>query len=210
LLPSLDLQAGFQNNALSGQVNSLLSPAVANQPGIVDPFFLGGYGKALGQIFRRNFPDYSIGFQLSIPIRNRTAQADYVRDQISLRQAELSAQRQINEVRVNVSNALTAVLQARARYAAAVKERQLQEQTLDAENKKYALGASTAFQVVQTQRDLAQAQGSEVAALAAYSRSRVQLDLQTAQVLERNKVEIEDAKTGKSSRPLTPLPPGAE
>jgi outer membrane protein TolC len=210
LLPSLDVQATFQNNALAGQVNSLLPPAVANQPGIVDAFFLGGYGKALGQIFRRNFPDYSIGFQLNIPIRNRTAQADFVRDQISLRQAELSAQRQINDVRVNVANALTAVLQARARYAAAVKERQLQEQTLDAENKKYALGASTAFQVVQTQRDLAQAQGSEVAALAAYSRARVQLDLQTAQVLERYKVEIAEAMSGKSSRPITPLPPGAE
>jgi outer membrane protein TolC len=210
LLPSLDVQATFQNNALAGQVNSLLPSNVAATPGIVDPFFIGGYGTALSQIFRRNFPDYSIGFQLSIPIRNRTAQADYIRDQITLRQAELNAQRQINEVRVNVSNALTAVLQARARYAAAVKERQLQEQTLDAENKKYALGASTAFQVVQTQRDLAQAQGAEVAALAAYSRARVQLDLQTAQVLERYKVEISEARAGKSSRPISPLPPGAE
>ncbi|MBI5086263.1 MAG: TolC family protein [Acidobacteria bacterium] len=198
LLPSLDVQASFQNNSLAGTMNSLL-PAGTPPP---DAFFLGGYGTALSQIFRRNFPDYSIGFNLSVPIRNRTAQADYVRDQISIRQAELTQQRQINDVRVNVQNALIAVIQAKARYESAVKERRLQEQTLDAENKKYALGASTAFQVVSTQRDMAQAQSGEVSALANYSRARVQLDLQTAQILTKYKVEIADAKAGKSSRPI--------
>ncbi len=201
LLPSLDVQAAFQNNSLAGQLNPRY-----NLPGgpNADPFFIGGYGSALGQIFRRNFPDYSVGFQLNIPIRNRTAQADYVRDRLTLRQQELTAQRQVNELRVNVQNALTGVVQARARYQAAVKERQLQEQTLDAENKKYALGASTAFQVVQTQRDYAQSQASEVAALAAYSRSRVQLDLTTAQILGRYNVEVAEALAGKSSKPMDP------
>lgn len=200
LLPSLDLQASFQNNSLAGSPNGLLAAA----PQLIDPYFHGGYSTALGQIFRRNFPDYSIGFNLSIPLRNRTAQADYIRDQISLRQSELTAQRQVNDVRVNVQNALISVIQAKARYESAMKERRLQEQTLDAENKKYALGASTAFQVVQTQRDLAQAQAGEVAALAAYSRARVQLDLQTAQILTKYKVEIAEAKAGRSSRPIQP------
>ncbi|MBI5281569.1 MAG: TolC family protein [Candidatus Solibacter usitatus] len=202
LLPSLDVQASFQNNSLAGSVNSLLPPGAAS----ADAFFLGGYGTALSQIFRRNFPDYSIGFNLSIPVRNRTAQADYVRDQISIRQAELNQQRQINDIRVNVQNALIAVIQAKARYESAVKERRLQVQTLDAENKKYALGASTAFQVVSTQRDLAQAQSGEVSALANYSRARVQLDLQTAQILTKYKVEIAEAKAGKSSRPIQAQP----
>lgn len=114
----------------------------------------------------------------------------------------MNAQKQVNDVRVNVQNALTALIQAKARYQAAVKERVLQEQTLDAENKKYALGASTAFQVVQTQRDLAQAQASEVSALAGYSRARVQLDLQTAQILSKYRVEMTEAKSGKSSFPI--------
>lgn len=203
LLPSLDVQASFQNNALSGSLNTVPTPPgqlpIIRNP---DPYFLGGYGNTLAQIFRRNFPDYSVGFQLNIPIRNRTAQADYIRDQLQFRQQELNAQRQVNDVRVNVQNALTAVIQAKARYQAAVKERVLQEQTLDAENKKYALGASTAFQVVQTQRDLAQAQASEVSALAGYSRARVQLDLQTAQILSKYRVELADAKAGKSSLPI--------
>jgi len=204
LLPSLDVTATVQNNALAGSRNALLP---LGSPLAPDPFFIGGYGTALAQLFRRNFPDYSIGFNLSIPIRNRTAQADYIRDQISLRQAELNHQRLINDIRVNVQNALIAVIQAKARYESAVKERRLQEQTLDAENKKYALGASTAFQVVQTQRDLAQAQAGEVAALAAYQRARTQLDLQTAQILEKYGVTIEEAKEGRSRRPLAPVSP---
>jgi outer membrane protein TolC len=199
LLPSLDITATLQNNALAGSRNALLPPGSPLMP---DPFFVGGYATALSQLFRRNFPDYSVGFNLSIPIRNRTAQADYIRDQVTLRQAELTRQRLLNDIRVNVQNALVAVIQARARYESAVKERRLQEQTLDAENKKYALGASTAFQVVQTQRDLAQAQAGEVAALAAYSRARVQLDLQTAQILEKYGVTIEEARDARSRRPM--------
>jgi outer membrane protein TolC len=203
LLPSLDVTATLQNNALAGSRNALLPLGSPLSP---DPYFIGGYGTALAQLFRRNFPDYSVGFNLTIPIRNRTAQADYVRDQISLRQAELNQQRLHNDIRVNVQNALIAVIQARARYESALKERRLQEQTLDAENKKYALGASTAFQVVQTQRDLAQAQAGEVAALAAYNRARVQLDLQTAQILEKYGVTIEEAREARSLRPIQPPP----
>jgi len=204
LRPSLDFQASFTNNGLAGPMNTVPSPA-GTAPVVhnVDPFFQGGYATALGQIFRRNFPDYSIAMQLSMPLRNRSAQADYIRDTLSLRQAELQQQKQRNDIRVSVQNALIAVIQARGAYQSAVKQRVLQEQTLDAENKKYALGASTAFQVVQTQRDLAQAQAGEVAALAAYSRARTQLDLSTAQVLSKYKVDLVEAKAAKSSRPYS-------
>lgn len=202
LLPSLDVNASFQNNALTGDINTITIPGRELPPRFPDPYFVGGYGNALAQLFRRNFPDYSVGFQLNIPINNRTARADYIRDQLQLRQQQLTLQRSINDMRVNVQNALTALIQAKARYEAAVKERQLQEQTLDAENKKYALGASTAFQVVQTQRDLAQAQASEVAALANYSRARVQLDLNTASILDKYGVDVVEARHGRSSRPM--------
>lgn len=200
LLPSLDLQANLQNNGLAGDLNTVTLPGVP--PRSPDAYFLGGVGSSFGQVFRRNFPNYSVYFQLNVPLRNRTAQADYARDLLSIRQQELQQQQQLNDVRVNVQNALTAVVQARARYLSAVKARQLQEQTLDAENKKYALGASTAFQVVQTQRDLAQAQADEVTALSSYSRARVQLDLSTGAILSKYNVAIDDARRGVSSRPM--------
>lgn len=202
LLPSLDVQGTLTNNALTGDVNAqtLNGTVVPHSP---DAYFLGGAGNLLSQIFRRNFPNYSIGFQLSMPIRNRSAQADYIRDSLTVRQTELGEQQAIKAVRVNVQNAWISVIQARARYRSVLKARVLQEQTLDAENKKYALGASTAFLVVQTQRDLATARANEVAALAAYSRSLVNLDLQTSQVLPRYHVELADAKAGKSPRPYS-------
>ena len=197
LLPTLDVQGTLTNNALTGDVNTQTLNGVPVSHS-VDPYFQGGPGNLLGQIFRRNFPNYSVGFQLSMPIRNRSAQADYIRDSLTVRQTELGEQQAIKSVRVYVQNAWIAVIQARARYRSVLKARVLQEQTLDAENKKYALGASTAFLVVQTQRDLATARANEVAALAAYSRSLVNLDLQTSQVLPRYHVELADAKTGKS------------
>ncbi len=215
LLPSLDVVAQFQNNGQAGDLNKLpippfpgLSPDAVSprDPNSVDPFFLGGYGTALKQILRRNFPDYAIGFQFNIPLKNRAAQADMIRDQLSLRQLELQQQRLVNQIRVDVSNALTAVQQARATHQAAMKARILQQQTLDAEEKKYALGASTIFFVIQAQRDLAQARSAEVASLSSYTKARVEMDRATGKLLEAYNISIEEAKRGAVSRPPDRLP----
>ncbi|HPQ17262.1 MAG TPA: TolC family protein, partial [Bryobacteraceae bacterium] len=213
LLPSLDIQASFQNNALAGQLNTVPVP---NIPGIDpnqfqrgvggDPFFIGGVGTAFRQLFRRNFPDYSIAFQLNVPLQNRAAKADMIMDQVSLRQQELQQQRLINSIRMDVRNALIALQQARAAYQAAVKARELAEQTVDAEQKKYALGASTIFFVIQYQRDLAQARSQEVAAESAYAKAKVMLDQAVGRILEAYNISIEEAEKGRVSRPPDPLP----
>ena len=139
-------------------------------------YLAGGYGNLLAQIFRRNFPNYSAGIALNIPLRNRAAQSDYVTSELELRQNELGLQQNINQVRVDVQNAVIGLQQARARYAAAVKASALQQQTLDADQKRLALGASTAYQVVLDQQNVASAESSEVQALANYSHARIGLD----------------------------------
>ncbi len=205
LLPSLDLTGAMQNNSLAGAVNQQLlrgRPVPRN----TDQFFVGGFGTNLAQLARRNFPDYSIGFQLNIPLKNRSAQADLIIDQLSLRQAEVNRQRQLNQLRVDIQNAMIAMQQARARYETSVKERVLQEQTLDAEQKKYALGASTVFFIIQYQRDLAQAQSNEVSAMGAYVKARTDLDRVTGRTLEVSNIDIVEAMAGKVSRPADPLP----
>jgi len=210
LLPSLDVQLNFQNNGLAGTSNTL--PLPGGRPPIpdrVDPFFVGNYGRVLGQLFRRNFPDYSFGFQLNVPIRNRSAQADMTLDSLSLRQSELQQQKQLNQLRVDISNAMIALQQARARFDAAKQERILQEQTLEAEQKKYALGASTVFFVIQYQRDLAQAQANEVAALGAYAKAEVEIDRVMGLTLKKNNIDVNEAMSGRVSRPPSPLPPDA-
>ena len=207
LLPSLDAFVNFQNNALAGEISALPLPEdLVVQRGIPNAFFVGGYSNVLRQLFARNFPDYNAGFQLNIPLRNRAAQADMIRDQLSLRQREMGLQQLENQVRVDVQNALIALQQARARFRAANKARILQEQTLDAEQKKYALGASTIYNVILVQRDLAQAQSVEVAALSAYSIAAVEMDRSTGQTLTRHNISLAEAYRGDVSRPPDPVP----
>jgi outer membrane protein TolC len=216
LLPSVDAFVDLRNSGLSGILNTQPIPPVPGapigavspprNPANVDGFFLGGYGTALGQVFRRNFPDYSIGVSLNIPLRNRSAQADMVRDQLSLRQSEIRFQQSLNQVRVEVQNALISLQQARARYQTSVKNRVLQEQTLDAEQKKYALGASTIFFVIQAQRDLTAAQASEVAALSTYARARNELERATGQTLSANAIQIDEAMKGSVSKAPSAVP----
>ena len=205
LLPTLDLQAVFTNNGLAGDPNYLR----VGQPNFIgpSPALVGGFGTVLAEIFRRNYPNYALGFQLNVPLRNRAAQADYTRDSLTLRQAELRERQQINQVRVDVQNAQIGLVQSRSRYKAAQKTRVLQEQALDAEQKKYQLGASTIYFVIQAQRDLATAQGAEVTAMASYMHAKVQLELVTGQTLQSHNIKLDEAKAGSVARaPDVPKP----
>jgi outer membrane protein len=207
LLPTLDAVASLTNNALAGQVNTLPSPFPFSI-GSPSPVFLGGYGTVLRQLFARNYPNYMAGFNLTIPLRNRAAQAQVLNDELTLRQLQLGLQRLENQVRVDVQNAVIGVRNARAQYRAAVKARILQEQSLDAEQKKYAAGASVIYNVILIQRDLAAARQSETAAEAAYAKSKVELDRVTGQTLNNNNVSLQEAFRGVVSRPPSPLPAG--
>ncbi len=213
MLPALDLIGNLTNNGLAGQVNPL-NPSYGpncgtSSFGCATPiqYYVGGAGTALRQEFARNFPSYSLQAQLSIPLRNRSAQADYILDALTLRTQELQHQRLVNSIGVDVRNALIAVQQAGASYHAAVQARVLQEQTLDAENKKYTLGASTIFLVIQAQRDLAQARSNEVTAISAYAKSKVQLDNSLGTVFDTYQISVDEAVNGRVSRGPSPLPP---
>ncbi len=170
LKPSLQAFAELTNNGLSG----VGSGGAVGQLGV--GFFEGGYGNLLEEIFRRNFPNYSAGVSLNIPLRNRAAQSDYVTSQLEIRQNQLNLQKQVNQIRVDVQNAVIGLQQARARYVAAKEARVLSQETFDGDKKKYDLGAGTSYQVVQDQRDLASAQSSEVQAMANYTHARIQFD----------------------------------
>ena len=200
LKPTLQAFGELTNNGLSGDATAF---AVA-QGGV--PVFAGGFGSALGQIFRRNYPNYSAGFSLNIPLRNRAAQSDYATSMLELRQNELNLQKQINQVRVDVQNAVIGIQQARARYVAAVQARKLSQQTFDGDKRKYELGASTAYQVVQNQRDLASAQSSEVQAMANYSHARIALDQAIGATLEVNRISLTEAMAGKVGEAPSAVP----
>jgi outer membrane protein len=214
VLPQLVGLAGTSNEGLAGVPQTVLIPPTPTQPAhLVSPsaYFVGGQGTAAEQIFRRNFPSEHGGGFFREAIRNRTAQADFAIDQLSLRQTELQYHKDLDQVAVDVSNYATALQQARARYLAAVHNRILEQQLLDAEQKRFALGASTPYNVVSQQRDLAAAQSAEIAALVNYSNARIALSQTLGTTLRDYNVSIEQALSGSVHPvPASPLALPAE
>lgn len=187
LRPELDLVGTAQNNALAGQP---LSSAAAT--GIS-----GGYGTVLDQIATRKNPTYAIGLQLTLPLRNRVAQADAVRDEVMLRQGQVRERQLRNQVQVEVEDAVIAMRRARASYQAASETRALQEQSLAFEQTRYNEGVSTGFFVIQYESYVAQARSAEVAAKSAYFKARAALERATGSILDDNGVTMEQAMAGK-------------
>jgi outer membrane protein len=194
LKPTLNAFAELTNNGLSGQITALGLMQAGISP------LAGGYGNLLAQIARRDYPNYSAGISLNILLRNRAAQADYATSLLELRQNELNLRKNMNQIRVDVQNAVVGIEQARARYEAAVRSRELQEQTLAGDQRRYELGSVVAFQVVQDQRDLATAQSTEAQSMANYTHARIALDQALGATLEVNQVSIVEAMQGRVSQ----------
>ena len=208
LLPSLDLVASYGASALGGNSNPFLctgpASSICTPPSKPSPST--GFGDAFTSLFGYNHPDYAVGLNVSVPIRNRAAQADQVRSELEYRQAQTRLQQLQNQIAIQVRNAQFSVQQNRARVEAAISARQLANESLNAEQKKYALGASTNTLVLQAQRDLAQAEANVVIAMAAYEKSKVELDRVMGLTLTHNGIDIADAETGKVTR--MPTVPG--
>jgi outer membrane protein TolC len=219
ILPTLQVFGGESQAGLAGAPRKVVvqqtTESAASPPTVVtqsfvetaDPYFVGGIGNALGQIFRHNFPTERIGGVLVAPVHNRLAQADFGIDQLQLRQSQLTTQKDFNQVGVDVSNSVIALRQARVRYDAAVHNRILEQQLLDAEQEKFSLGASVPYNVIQQQRDLAAAQNTEISALTAYSNARISLDQTLGTVLDTYHVSIDEARAGEVARTSAPAQP---
>ncbi len=198
LLPSLSAFADLQNEGLAGPANPAYN---GSGTGAADPFFVGGYGTFASQILRRNFPNYSAGVSLNIPFRNRAAQADYVTDELQLRQSELQLQRLMNQVGVEVKNAVIGLRQARARYETAVNTRTLGQRNLEAQQNMFKYGAvPDATLVIQAQKDLAADETAELQAMANYTHARIAFDEAVGQTLEVNRISMQEATAGKVAR----------
>jgi outer membrane protein TolC len=156
----------------------------------------GGLGDAQSQIFHNQFPDYTVALSLNIPIRNRSAQADYQRSVLTQRQTEAQLQQLKNSAILDVRNTYIALVQDRARVEAAGTARELQRQTFEAEQKKYQLGASTVYNVILTQRDFITAQGTELRALADLVEAKANYERALGRTLDVNNVTIADATKG--------------
>jgi outer membrane protein TolC len=200
MLPSVEAYVNMTNNGLVGQFND------TGEGVEVSDYFLGGLGKGLGQVFRRNFPDYVAGIQVNIPLRNRRAQADMAASLLERRQQDIRLRQQENAIRADVQNVVIDLQEARAQYEVARQGRILQEKTLDGEQQRFNLGRAEILSVVQAQRDLALARIQELSAHNSYLRAKVNLQLTTGQTLDANRVQLDEAYSGSITREPDAIP----
>ena len=205
LLPTLSATASFANSGQAGSISTVPQPYLLPNgsigykllgPADVNQFLIGGYGTVLSQIFSRNFPNYSVGFQLTVPIRNRASQADLVTNELSYRQAEIQDKQLRNNIKLNVLNAFTALRNARAAWETSVVARKLYDETTTGARRKYELGTATILDVVIAQRDDTARQLSEQDALNQYQRARTNLNQTLGKTLDDYDINLEEAKRG--------------
>lgn len=208
LLPSLDLFAYYGGSGLGGAQNpaNLCSnvPPELQASGFCTPNNQGasavGYGSTLNQLVDSTAPDKGVGVTLNIPLRNRAGQAAQVRSELEYRQAQMRLQQIENQVRIEVRNAQFSVQQNRASVESAQAAVRLARESLDAEQKKFALGASTSTLVLQNQSALATAESTLVSSMAAYEKSRLELDRATGLLLDHAGIIMADAERGQVTR----------
>ncbi len=216
LLPVLDAFAYYGADVVGGpeKPNCFIfgQPcfAVGTQSPVPD-----GFGGVLADLVNSTAPDKGIGFTLNIPIRNRQAQSVMARSLMEYRQAELRLEQLYTQIRMQVVNAKYALTNDRAAVQAAIAARDYSQQSLDAEEKKLHLGASTTANVLQQQRSLAQAEANLITANATYAKDRASLYQIVASTLRHYGINLEDAAHGQVHGQLSvpgvqPAQPGKE
>jgi outer membrane protein len=199
LLPVVDAYAFYGGSALGGAQN----PSAINFEGTTgttpyppNTFPSVSYGTVLKNSFNNNAPDKGVGLNMTVTLRNRTAQADQARSQMEYRQSQMRLQQLYTQIRIQVINQQYALTNDRAQVQAAQAARDFAAQSLDAEQKKYKLGASTTANVLQQGRNLANADNTLISDTAAYARDRAQLRQLLANTLDLYGIGIEGVAQG--------------
>jgi outer membrane protein len=205
LLPSFDVYGYYGAQGIGGNFNPA-SCALSVAFGIpCTPFAPSGYSDALGNLVNGSSPDKGVGFTFQIPIRNRPAQADQARSLIEYRQAEMHLEQLYTQIRMQVVAQQYALANDRAQVQSSVAAEDYATQSLDAEQKKLNLGASTTANVLLQQRNLANAQNSRITANLTYAKDRALLYQVLASTLQHYGINLNDAATGKvTSAPVIP------
>ncbi|HEV2418560.1 MAG TPA: TolC family protein [Terriglobia bacterium] len=211
LLPTLNLSASFQPAGQNGD-EVVFAPGGFQKVGKIS----GGVNQAFSQVFHNRYPGYSVALVLSMPIRNRTAQADAARALLEEHYLRTTVQQEMNTIDQGVRTAEIGVLQGKARVDAAQKAVEYAREQLTDEQKKFQVGESTVTLVLQMQSALTTAEGNLVTAQSGYAQALTTLQQATGAILQDNNVELVQALTGKVSRqlnipgtPENPNPPGA-
>jgi outer membrane protein TolC len=191
LKPTLTAFALLSSAGLAGNRRI---PGDSMNPATIIP---GGLGQSLSQVARFKYPEYAFGLTLTIPIRNRSAQADNVRARIEERQDRTSLERLRTQIGLEVRQAVIGLIQSKAQIEAAHQATELQAQILAGEMEKLAVGTSSPYQVIQFQRDLETARLAEVQARADYAKALVEMARSTGTTLDQAGMSQEEITNGR-------------
>jgi outer membrane protein TolC len=210
LLPILDGYAFYGATASGGAQSPDCLNLFSASGGPCPPDFVPsiGYATTLSNLVNSTGPNKGVGFTVTVPIRNRTAQAQQARSLMEYRQAELHLEQLYTEIRMQVVNQQLALANDRAQVLSAMASEDYAQQSLDAENKKLQLGASTTANVLLMQRNLAMAENTLISDKAAYAQVRAGLYQTLASTLQHYGINLNDAASGAVN--VAPVVPGLE
>ncbi len=164
---------------------------------VVTGDFVGGYGQALRNLFTNKYHTISFGVNISIPWKNKLAQANLGRAQQDTRRIDLQTRRQMQDIETQIRNDVQSIEFARMRIEAARAAEEFAKQQLDGEGKRFAAGLSTTFLVLQRQNDYSVAQGSTSRALTDYNKLVAQLQRDIGTTLSTNNIEVKSEANGE-------------
>jgi outer membrane protein len=184
---------GLENQKISEQFTSANLKPTFSIFGVANAFALAaGAGPMARQIGRWVYPEYAVGFSLTVPLLNRSAQADNIRSRVEFNQARSSLQRSENQVGVQVRTALVSLIQGKAQVEASRRAIEGSQEALRAEEVRLQLGSSIPYRVILAQRDLASAQFAEVQAEVNFAKALVALHLAMGNTLQSHNISFED------------------
>lgn len=184
-LPSLDLIGSFRLQGQGG--TERISTFLGGPISVTNP---GGYGDALGDIFKADFPDWTVQLQLSYPLGQSAQKAAHARARLQVQQTRAQIRQIELRIAAEVTNAAVQIESVQERIAAARAARELAEEQLEAEESKFEVGTSTNFFVVQAQRDLATARDSELRAILDYQNAVIDFERVQQTSLSRAGISI--------------------
>jgi outer membrane protein TolC len=210
LLPTLDVYGFYAGTGVGGSqspdcINLFTGQPCPTNPNDPNHYPTISYGGTLNNMLDNSSPDKGVGFNVTIPLRNRPAQAQQAQALIEYRQAELHLEQLYTQIRISVVNAMYALTNDRALVQASIAAKDYADQNLDAEQKKLHLGASTTALVLNQQRSLASAENALNQANATYAKDRAALYQILATTLQHYGIDLTDAATGNvKAEPVVP------
>ena len=188
--PQADFQANYGLSGIGGTQIVRTGTGIGGNGGTVTNTIPGGYGDALGSIFRNDYPRWSVQLNMSYPIGLSSQKASVARARVQLNQVQAQLKQIELQIATEVTNDAITIRSNIERVQAAQAARDLAQQQLDAENSKFAVGMSTNYFVINAQNQLATAQNNELQAILNYRKSLVEFERVQSTTLQNLNITV--------------------